>query len=272
MINAIVFSFDRASQLHLLLESIEKHAKSTFNINVLYKSSNEDFKKGYELLQERFKNVNFVEETQGEFKQQTLKLMETELEFSCFMIDDDILFGRFEEDKITKILKNNDDILVFSPRQGLNTSFCYSMKCDNVILPDSEDDDFIYWNWTKRYVDAGCPFSLDGHIFRTKEIKKMVKATSFTSQELLMSSLNENFSENYPREKMFSCKQSLLVGVPVNIVQNAFENRQEEKFGTSTKGLNDKYLNGEIIDYEALDFSNINSAHCELKYEFKNVI
>ena len=75
MINTIIFSFDRACQLHLLLESIEKNAKNTFNINILYKFSNDEFKKGYELLKSKFININFIEEKNNEFKKQTLDLM-----------------------------------------------------------------------------------------------------------------------------------------------------------------------------------------------------
>jgi len=268
MINAIIFSFDRAMQLHLLLESIKNNAKGIFNINVLYKCSNEEFKKSYDLLKDRFKGINWVEETN--FKEQTLKLMETALNFTCFMVDDDILFGKLKENEILNEFNKDENIICFSPRQALNTNYCYSMRCENIILPDKENEMFIYWDWKKRYADAGYAISLDCHIFRTKEIKKMVKAINFSNPNLLEASLNQTFSEDYPKEVMFGYKQSVLVGVPVNTVQNTFENRKGEKFGIDTKELNDKYLNGEIINYERLDFSNINSAHCELEYKFKS--
>ena len=35
------------------------------------------------------------------------------------------------------------------------------------------------------------------------------------------------------------------------------------------KELNDKFLNGEIIDYEKMDYSGVNSCHCELPLVFK---
>jgi hypothetical protein len=51
-INSIIFSKDRASQLHLLINSLYKNAPGIFNLNVLYTFSNEDFEKGYEKLKE----------------------------------------------------------------------------------------------------------------------------------------------------------------------------------------------------------------------------
>lgn len=265
MVNAIIFSFDRASQLHLLLESINKNAKGIFNINVLYKYSNDEFKKGYEILKERFSEINWVEETN--FKEQTLKLMETSLEFTCFGVDDDVFFGELREEDAVECMKN-EDVICFTPRQGLNTKVCYSMNCENIILPDKEDEKFIWWDRTKRYADAGYSLSLDFHIFRTKEIKKMIKNTIFSNPNTLEGGL-QIFDEDFPRSTMVAYKQSILVGCPINIVQNFCPNRKGEKFGISAKELNDRYLNGEIIDFDKIDFSNINSAHCELKLEFK---
>ncbi len=265
MINAIIFSFDRAMQLHLLLESINKNAKGIFNINVLYRCSNEEFKKSYDLLKSRFSEINWVEETN--FKEQTLKMMETNLELTCFGVDDDVFFRELNEGDIIECMKNEDTIC-FTPRQGLNTNVCYSMSCENIILPDKEDEKFIWWDRTKRYADAGYGLSLDFHIFRTKEIKKMVKNTIFSNPNTLEGGL-QMFDDNFPKDTLVAYKQSVLVGVPINIVQNVCPNRKGEQYGISTKELNDKYLNNEIIDYKRIDFSDINSAHCELKYKFK---
>ena len=270
MINSVIFSFDRSCQLQLLIDSIERNAKDVFNINVLYKYSNEDFKKGYEILKERFPKVNWVEEEKGKFKEQTLKLMETDLEFSCFFVDDDILFNIFEGDEVCNVLRENNEILCFSPRQGLNTNKCYTLKSDNIILPDKEDNKFIYWDWSKRYADCGYAFFLDGGVYTTREIKKLVKAVGFNNPNTLEGGLNVLFAEDYPKKIMFAYKQSILVGVPINIVNTTHPNRQGEQFGMSTKDLNNRFLNGEIIDYDKIDFSAVvNAAHCEINFEFK---
>ena len=77
--------------------------------------------------------------------------------------------------------------------------------------------------------------------------------------------------DNYPKELMAAYKTSVLVNSPNNIVQNTFPNRKGEKHSLSTKELNDKYLGGEIIDYDFIDFSNIRGCHQELELKFKNI-
>ena len=263
MINATIFSFDRAIQLHLLLESIEKNAKGIFNINVLYKCSSEEFKKSYDLLKDRFKEINWVEETN--FKEQTLKLMETDLPYTCFFTDDDIIYNVIDE-KFVECL-NDNDVFCFSLRLGFNVNHCYTMKCENVLVPDKQDEKYVWWNWAKSYADFGYPLSVDGHIFRTKEIKKLIKATSFFNPNTLEGNLQ--VFDNYPKEIMVAYKTSVLVNSPNNIVNQTHPNRKGEKFNFSTKELNDKYLNNEIIDYNSIDFSNIIGCHQELELKFK---
>jgi hypothetical protein len=253
-------------QLHLLLESIEKNANNVYNINVLYKHSDEKFKEGYEILINSFPHINWVEEKDDKFKEQTLSLMETNFEFSCFMVDDNVFFGKINEAEITKTIKDYSNIICFSPRQGINTTSCYTMKCDNIILPDRESDNFIFWNWGNRYADAGYPLSLDGHIFRTKDLKKMVKSISFSNPNTLEEGLQ--IFDNYPRDTMFAYKRSIFVGIPINIVNNTHPNRNGEEFSFSAKDLNEKYLDNQIIDYDSISFSLVKGAHQELKFKF----
>ena len=48
MITAIILSKDRASQLHLLLESIQRNSGNLFDIRVIYEASNAVFERGYQ--------------------------------------------------------------------------------------------------------------------------------------------------------------------------------------------------------------------------------
>jgi hypothetical protein len=204
MINSIVFSKDRSMQLDLFLRSIDIHAKDIFNINVLYKHSNEEFKKEYELLQERFKNINFIEETN--FKEQVIHLMQTDLEFSCFFTDDDIFYNDIQELDVVECLKN-DDVFCFSFKLGKDIKKCERMKCDNVIITEKEENSFIWWNWTKHYLDFGFPLDFQ-NVFRTKELFKLIKKTIFNDKDSLVENLQ--MFDNYPKELMSSYKNSVI--------------------------------------------------------------
>lgn len=264
MINAIIFSYNRPIQLHLLLETISINAKDIFNISVIYKHSNDNFKKGYEILKTKFDNISWIDETF--FKEQTLSLLNSNLEYTCFFTDDDILFGNILENDIIECLKN-DDVFCFSTRIGKNTTYCYSLNCDDILTIEKEDDKFVWWNWTKHKANNGYPLSVDGHIFRTKEINKFVKKISFHNPNTLEGSLQ--IFNNFPKDIMVAYKYSVLVNSPNNVVSDTHSNRMGEKYKFTPKELNDKYLDGYIIDYNAIDFSNIVGAHQEIDFKLK---
>jgi hypothetical protein len=70
--------------------------------------------------------------------------------------------------------------------------------------------------------------------------------------------------------KIVKCfNESKLVSIPVNLVNDTFSNRHGLQFGISEKELNNRFMSGEIIDLNSMDFSNINGPHKEIKYEFK---
>ena len=267
-INAIVFSKDRASQLYLFLNSIEKNAKDIFDLKVVYTYSNDEFKKGYDKLQELCKNasidVSFVKET-ASFKQDVLNLLNLKYQFTTFFTDDDVLFDKVDYETIEKSFKN-ESVFCFSLRLGMNTTFCYTMSQNNKLVISEETDDTIIFDWQKSYMDYGYPLSVDGHVFRTKEIAKLSKAISFNSPNTFEGNLQ--IYETFPRHMMESYKKSKLVGIPVNIVNSSHPNLNGQKFKFTTKDLNDKFLSDTFIDLNKIDFSNIIGAHQEVEYKF----
>lgn len=266
MINAILFSKDRALQLRLLLDSIAKNANGIFNINILYKASNQNFKSGYEKLisENLIENINWVEES--EFKKQVIELLKQEYDYSCFFTDDDIIYEKIEESRIIETINKDIDIFCFSLRLGTNVKKCYTMNCDNVLGDFEDFGETICWEWTKRYMDFGYPLSVDGHIFRTKDIYKLVSKINFHNPNTLEGNLQ--IFDNFPKEKMVSYKQSKLVNSPSNIVNDTHPNRKGEQHGITVEELNNKYLNGETILLDKIDFSNIIGCHQELLFKF----
>jgi hypothetical protein len=256
MINGIVFSKDRAAQLKLFLDSFQINAKDVFDLKILYTSSNEDFNKGYERLIEIYPDFNWIKES-GNFKQDVLNALEdTDSVYTSFFTDDDIIYRPLNEEEMTSKLEEN-------------VTKCYTQRCDNVIIPDFEDDKYIRWNWQVHYVDFGYPLSVDGHIFRTKEILKLTKKVPFHNPNSYEGRLQ--MFDNYPKKNMWAYKHSALVNSPSNIVQSTAPNRNGEEFGISAKELNDAFLSGKEIDYDAIDFSDITGCHQELELPFKEL-
>lgn len=268
MFNSLIFTKNRASQLKLLLESIKKNADGIFNINVLYKHTTDEFKKGYDKLREEniLPNITWIEETS--FKEQVVKFLDSDYEFSLFFTDDDIIYRPVDKDEIVKAFED-DDLLTFSLRLGTNIKVCYMLNADSVLIPLETKEKTVVWDWTKHYGDEGYPISVDGHLFRTEDILGFSKNINYNNPNSYEAALQ--IFDNFPKFKMAAFLNSCLVNTPVNMVQNVFENnRQGDKYGITAEELNTKYLNNEIIDFEKLDFSNIIGAHQEIPFIFKN--
>ena len=270
-IKAIIFSKDRAQQLFLLLQSIEKNAPGIFDLNVLYTYSDDAFKNGYDKLIELCAitrwNINFIRE--NAFKQDLMAQFDLNYPYTCFFTDDDVLFESIDFQTIDNSLQK-DTVICFSLRLGNNTTFCYTMGQQNKIVVSEETENTITFDWQKSYMDFGYPLSVDGHVFRTKEIMKFSKSLNFVNPNTYEAALQ--VYETFPKNMMESYKHSKLVGVPVNVVQNVYPNKKGEKFGISAKDLNDKFLQDEYVDLSNLDFSDIIGCHQEILFNFKNYI
>lgn len=274
MITATIFSKDRALQLKLLLTTIEKFAPGIFEINVIYKSSDDFYQEGYDKLifecnneSIGLKNINWLKE--DKFKEQVLSCF-NENKLSCFFTDDDLFFDTILEQEITDLINSDPDIFCFSLRLGKNVNHCYTLNCPNVLIPLSENQNSIVWDWTKHYADFGYPLSVDGHIFKTNDLKKLISKINFNNPNTLEIALQ--IFDNYPKSKMVSYLHSKLVNSPTNMVQNVIENRSGELFGHDTKYLNDLYLDEYIINTSHIDFNSINSCHQELEFTFSEAL
>ena len=269
MINAIIFSKDRAAQLRLLLYSIKKNSPETFRLNVIYTYSSPFFKKGYEKLMEEFSEIcNFVDQTDN-FKQDVLNLLDSEDKYSCFFTDDDIIYKTFDSEHIIKSLEDDSDVFCFSLRLGTNVNFCYTMNTENILKNYEDLNSLIKWDWTVHYLDFGYPLSVDGHIFRTKDIFKLTRKVAFTNPNSFEGNLQ--MFDNFPKEKMVAFKESVLVNTPNNLVNSTHPNRHSIEHGKTTLELNMEYLKGDLIDLESMDFSKITGCHQEIEFQYKKL-
>jgi hypothetical protein len=263
----IIFSKNRACQLHLLLESIVKCSTDLFNnITVLYKSDS-GYESGYELLKKRFKWVNF--KLEENFRKDTLELINYKCEYTTFLVDDVVFFDKHNStiSDITEYM-NTKDVLCFSLRVGTNSTYSHPANVHYKMGEYETNGKFIHFNFREQKGDLSYPLSVDGHIFKTTTIKDLVSNTMFHNPNTLESNLQQYMRGNLPSNIMASFIHSKMVSVPVNLVNDTFKNRHGLKFYISEEELNNRYLGGEVISYYDLDFYEINGPHKELEYKF----
>ena len=103
----LIFSKDRAFQLHTSLETIERYVTGVDNIYVQFGYSNKQYLEGYQKLNNIFNNVIFVDESVYGFQQTLTAILSNEIQSDNVMleVDDTIYFKSLNLDQCDKSLK-----------------------------------------------------------------------------------------------------------------------------------------------------------------------
>ena len=260
LLNVIIFSKDRAMQLHLLLESILLNFNvEDYKLNILYKASNDEYNRGYNTIRDLYPQFNYKKEES--FKTDLLSLF-NDSEYTVFLTDDDIIYQSFKlnNDELHNIFEISNSSC-FSLRLGLNTTNCYTMQKLNKLESYKthsfyHDTDLIEpvisWKVGDGTNDYAYPMSLDGHIFKTEYIKNLCEILEYSNPNLF-----EGFLSNFGKPDMTiaSYEHSKLVK---NVIKTY-----------SNEDLNEMYLDGTIINFNKLKFNEINGSSQEIKPIFK---
>lgn len=266
MINCIIFSFDRAMQLDLLLTSIIQHDLSKLlNLKVIYTTSDQDFEKGYELLKNKFKDVQWYKEVKSKerfvwpvfhfywrnyywwfkykynrhiksnFKPLVISILEsTNNQFVMFLTDDSLF--------IKPIIF---DISTFKTEEQDSIAFSYSLRHGKNISGGiySEQANLINWKLKDDHINPewSYPFSVDGHIYHQKSLLEILKKIIFHNPNTLEGNIACYANDKNLFQQSFGNKQSCLLGFELNRVQELFPNNN---LNVSKKTLNTLFLKG----------------------------
>ncbi len=276
MINALILSKDRACQLRLLFDSIKKYAPKLFNqITVIYTGSDDRFIQGYDKLISQEVLPNLVWQKEKDFVQDFVNFFEQcDSEFSCGIVDDCVFYKTVPSDAELVESAFDDDVFCFSLRLGSNTTMQYYMRPEerHHLQNHMVSSHFVKWDWKEwdSRLNYGYPISLDGHIFRTKELAELNRKHEFQYLRQWEGVLAGNSRKDVDRNMMVSYRQSVLFSIPANCVQDPpLVSGQIHSF--SEEVLNDSYLGGNIIDLDKLEvgFQNVQWCHNEVPFVFK---
>ncbi len=268
-ITAIVFSRDRAAQLDLLLASLELNARGLLDpIHVLWQATDEPYEHGYRICAAAHPESGFLRETA--FAAQVAALVEGAGPIT-FFTDDSILYKPLTPRSRSPEawLAANEELLCFSLRLGGNCDSCYPLARPQ-RLPDFEalDPETFAWTWRGADGDFGYPGSLDGHVFRRETVLELVAEGGFSNPNTLEGLFAARLADN-PRGSIGSYRESHLVGIPVNRVNETHPNRFGERWPYGPSVLNQRYLAGERLDPAPLEAETITAAHAELPLRWR---
>lgn len=274
MVNAIIFSKDRACQLDLLLRSIEKNCPNLFNeIKVLYTWSSEEYAQGYDKLFKQDKlNVEFYVEhntpAPTEFRNQTLELV-ADSDFVSLFTDDTVFHRPFEfkGELIDRFLSEIKS--VFSLRLGYNTVVQnIHAKPFPTMQPYLhfciEQDGVLSWNpkYYRCTNNYGYPFSIDGHIYHSEFLLSLMEKINFKNTNQLEGGLTAYANLI---NKMYAFNKSCCVNIPCNNLSSITVAGEYHPF--TTKELNDCFLAGKHILLDSIEQADIAGCHQEIPLE-----
>jgi hypothetical protein len=256
--NCVVFSRDRAMQLDAFLESVDLYVAGLFEtVSVLYKPTSESFEKAYSRLAAERPGVHWVRETSF---RENLQALVGKADNTVFHTDDDVYFGTPDRFDL------RDDEVCFTLRLGLNTTYSYTLDLEERLIGADVVGNRVVWDWRSQGAGSySYPLAVNGHVFRTEDVVDWLARASFSNPNDLEAALQLFNTELRP--KMASFQHSTVVSIPANIVNETYANRHGDLF--TPEALNDRFLLGERIDLDSMDFSSIAACHQEIPFAFR---
>jgi hypothetical protein len=248
--NIIIFSKDRAAQLDLLLRSMKRmfpESHKSRDIHVLYTYSDEAFGAGYVRTITMHPDIHYAYENKGKFKEDLLKLISKDRYFTMFFVDDNVFKNPFnigcEE---VKEFVHREDIACVSLRLCPRIDYCYTMNVP-MAVPTFPESNRLIWTWSQASPgDWSYPMSLDGHLFKTKEILPLLNLLNYSNPNTLEGNL-ANSPFNIPR--MICFEDSKIFNIPANKVQNVNGNRHGNYSATD---INEQFMRGKRFSLEKI--------------------
>lgn len=274
MYNVVIFSKDRPSQLDACIRSFFVFCKEAdlARMCVLYTSSNEEYERGYNLCKQKNSNSNIEWQSQRHsmsFKKDLLNLLKgKETNPLTIFLVDDILFKdywSFEDEEI-KSIEGNVHLLCCSLRLYEGITECYATNTPSAPPVFVKDN---VWSWYGAQGDWGYPYSLDGNVYRTADMLRKLQNAEYANPNQLEAVLNINNmsrvglgSADRPLYMKCYIKNSKLINIPANRVQDEFRNRVGDIM--SPQEMNRKFLSGEQISLDTVKELVSHTVHAEI--------
>ncbi len=178
-----------------------------FSATVIYRASTADYSLMYEKILSQHQDICDYVKTDDLKTQLLLDLdTRTKQDFVCLCTSEDLFYRPFIIPDLPKLFEDKT-LLGFHTRLGKNIKRNTKAGADNIFKPEVDGKICIY-DWTLHYVDFAEPFGINGSIYRTSEIRKIIGKIGFSTRE----ELQEGFGMfgNYHRHKAACHPKSTL--------------------------------------------------------------
>jgi len=250
----IVFSKDRAMQLHALLLSYFAYVKNPAKLQILFTTSNKHHSRAYDDLKKIFadKPVTFIREQS--FKKDFEKLLQAITTTTVFFMTDDGLF--IDSFDMQEVITFNPVHVLPSLIKGKDLTYCY-IRNQKQALPEFINPKditlppfMICWKWANAQSgsDWAYPMSVDLTFYQKKEVETLVKNISYKAPNSLETALHNNYAAIFVKRTGLCYEKAKYVNVVANVVNTEHKNRHSGLH--SAESLLEKWQAGYRIQYE----------------------
>jgi hypothetical protein len=267
MNSAIVFSKNRACQLDLLLRSVTCHTDNLFDqITVIWTATDDEYERAYwQTMQDH--PVDFFRESN--FQTQVLDLLDLACDHACFLTDDSVFYRPLNGLTRPDVALKMEEILCFSLRLGLNTGQCYPLRRIQGLPTFEAVDDLLVWDWRQADADFGYMGSLDGHLFHRDDLLDMLDGSRNFNNPNQLEEILQSETQTMLSPYASCYRESHLVGVPVNRVNETHPNRYAETHEAPERDLNNAYCEGRRLNLDSIKSDRVTAAHAEMELTFE---
>ena len=234
LVHSVIFSKDRAMQLDALLRSMRRYAPGFWPPTIFFMTTDYGTDESYQQIMSEYPDCGWFRQTRKPITDDLLTCMKTTRQYGALFSDDDVFFR---------------DV----PRFEIGAGESFSVRFGSAT--------FVEQGGTQPCLG----WSSDGNVHPINEMRAAIRTASPHDPNCFEPVMNH--PERAVEEKR-AVLQS-LVSIPHNLVQDVFPN---PNMGGSAAELTGRYLAGQRIDLDAMDFSGVTTPHVFMEYRYRRAL
>jgi len=230
----IVFSMDRAMQLHALLGSYRENVINRAKLTVIYRVTSETHDEAYKAVFSEFSELIETvvrQESRESFRELVIgALRKSKVKNVFFLVDDNMFIEPVDLDALAN---HATTFSIPTLRLGVNLNRSYALQKNQdtplIVTYQNQSNqkkaptDLLAWRWNEGQFDWGYPLSVDGHIFQRDEILALAESINFDSPNTFEGNLQQ-FITAFQWRLGICYRKSRLINIPFNRVQTEYNN------------------------------------------------
>lgn len=244
----VIFSKDRALQLHALLESWFAQVDGTARLVVLWTATAAHLDSYAQLQALWGDRVAWLKES--DFRKDLLNFLGSGQESHLFFLTDDAVVLR--PFPLAEAMRPKPRQEIFALTHGPELDWCFIESRSQPVPPlEAQENGLLAWRWADcdPRLDWGFPLSVDGKFFAREEMLLLLAALPFRSPNTLEVAM-QVYRPLFVGRRGICFDAACVVNVPCNAVQSEFANAITSRH--STQELLEQWNRGQRIAWEEL--------------------